>query len=153
MLIFNNNEVKNNFLSSAQMSDVHRGFIESSCVACEVSQPVLLIKFQHRVICTVSHKQFSACSLWSSSCPVSEAALSVQPPSWQESISSFANVLQLRPFRAQWMWEDHVTEVHRGNSENRSGPHHRTGEAACVSRAWSSRKDGRIHATGTVLHN
>lgn len=49
------------------------------------------------------------------------------------------------------MREDHLTEVHRGNSENLSGPHHRAGEAACVPWTRGAGEDGRIHATGACL--
>lgn len=57
-------------------------------------------------------------------------------------------VLQLRPFGPQWMWEDDASEMHRGNSENLAGAHHRVGEAACVSRPRRAGEDGRIHAAG-----
>lgn len=46
------------------------------------------------------------------------------------------------------MWEDHLTEMHCGNSENLPGPHHRAGEAACVPWTPSTREDGWIHASG-----
>lgn len=46
------------------------------------------------------------------------------------------------------MWEDHLTEMHCGNSENLPGPHHRAGEAACIPWTPSPREDGWIHASG-----
>ena len=61
------------------------------------------------------------------------------------------SVLQLWSFGPQWVWEDHTTEMHRGDFEDLTGSHQRFGEASCV--PWSSRarQDGRVHAAGKHL--
>lgn len=58
------------------------------------------------------------------------------------------SVLQLWPVGAQWMWEDHTSEMHRGYAENLAGSHYCVGEAPCVPWSWRAREDGGIHAAG-----
>lgn len=55
---------------------------------------------------------------------------------------------QLWPFGAQWMWEDHTSQMHCGNFENLTRSHHCAREAACVSWPRYSGEESRIHATG-----
>lgn len=55
---------------------------------------------------------------------------------------------QLWPTGTQWLWEDHLAEMHRWNPQDLPGSHHGPGETPIIPWPRGPREDGWLHAPG-----